>query len=160
MIHALDTMKCIFYSILFSSFFSVVRVSARSSSLSLSISFYWFAFNLNSPFAYLLDSFIVFFSSFICLFHFVDPESHCYSGYDPDPEHKKNIHSILISFWTYTNTHNLFLCRQRFFFKEIKRIFSIIFVGWVRICFGILFLKLNRMDYEERKISKCFGHCK
>lgn len=153
MIRAMDTMKCMFYSFLFE--------GGACVSLSFSLSIRFFASNLNFPFAYLFDSFIVvvfflrrFFRFILCFFYLFVYSTLSILNHivilimTPTQSMNKHTHTLYSS-WS------LFTCRQRFSFQNIFDNFF----GLAVFIFGISFVKwIFEWNYDEK--SKCFGHCK
>lgn len=111
-------------------------------SLSLSLSFRLFASNLNFPFVYLFDSFIVFFSLFApsSFFLFLSI-SFCRSWitllFWLWPRPRAHTLFLLISFHSHTQMHRYFLCRQRFSFQNIFDNF-----------FGLAVFTFGKMDFR------------
>lgn len=159
MIRAMDTIQWNAYSILFFYFWWCVRIAL---SLSFSPFIRLFASNLNFPFGYLFDSFIVVvaflhfvvFCFILCSFFIYLSISFCRSWITllfwlwPRPRAHTLYSSWSLFTHTHTQIHRYFLCRQRFSFK----IFSIIFSAW-RYLLSVKWI--FEWNYDE-----CFGHCK
>lgn len=144
MIRAMDTIQWNAYSILFFSFL----FGGACVSLSLSLSFRLFASNLNFPFVYLFDSFIVVaflhfvvFCFILCSFFIYLSISFCRSWitllFWLWPRPRAHTPFLLISFHSHTQMHRYFLCRQRFSFQNIFDNF-----------FGLAVFTFGKMDFR------------